>query len=296
MEWNEKLQIIIDYVENHLQRTEEPVNEDEIAKIAGCSFGFFQKVFSYMNGISFAEYVRYRKMTLAGYDLKSTKIKVVEISYKYGYDSPTSFTKAFQNFHGISPKDARKENAKLNVYPKMQINTAPTYAWCLEKQKAFRLIGKTIKISKINQAHYQSVPAFWNKCQKDGTFSKLVALDEGISKGMFGLFSSYEEDTSEIEYSIMVISNKELPTGFTEITIPLTTWAKFDCIGPVPQAIQSGWKFLNEEWLMKYPFRHAACPELEWFSDGNAFSKEYLSQIWIPIIEEEETNGTCSIL
>ena len=72
MEWNEKLQQIIDYIENHLQRKEEPINIDEIAKIAGCSFGFFQKVFSYMNGISFSEYIRYRKLTLAGYDLKST--------------------------------------------------------------------------------------------------------------------------------------------------------------------------------------------------------------------------------
>lgn len=108
MEWNEKLQIIIDYVEDHLQRSEELIDNEEISKIAECSFGFFQKVFSYMNGISFAEYIRLRKLTLAGYDLKSTDLKVIDISYKYGYDSPTSFTKAFQLFmeypqerHGI---------------------------------------------------------------------------------------------------------------------------------------------------------------------------------------------------
>lgn len=98
MEWNEKLQIIIDYVENHLQRSEEAINSQEISKIVGCSYSFFQKVFAYMNNMSFAEYIRYRKMTLAGYDLKSTKMKIIDISYKYGYDSPTSFTKAFNNF------------------------------------------------------------------------------------------------------------------------------------------------------------------------------------------------------
>ena len=99
MEWDEKLQLIVDYIEKHLQRMQEPINPQEVAKIAGCSFGFFQKVFSYMNGISFSEYVRSRKLTLAGYDLKSTDKKVVDISYQYGYDSPTSFTKAFQQFH-----------------------------------------------------------------------------------------------------------------------------------------------------------------------------------------------------
>lgn len=47
-------------------KKEEPINYEEIAKIAECSFDFFQNVFSYMNGISFAEYIRLRKLTLAG--------------------------------------------------------------------------------------------------------------------------------------------------------------------------------------------------------------------------------------
>lgn len=112
MEWNEKLKKIIDYVEDHLQRREEPIDENVVAEIAGCSFGFFQKVFSYMNGISFSEYIRSRKLTLAGYDLKSTDLKVVDISYKYGYASPTSFTKAFQQFHGVTPKEARDKETE----------------------------------------------------------------------------------------------------------------------------------------------------------------------------------------
>ena len=37
MEWNEKLRVIVDYVENHLQRKEEPIDREETASIAGCS-------------------------------------------------------------------------------------------------------------------------------------------------------------------------------------------------------------------------------------------------------------------
>ena len=69
MEWTDKLQAIIDYVENHLQRTEEPVNPDEISRLAGCSYSFFQKVFSYMIGTSFADYICFGKLTLGGYAL-----------------------------------------------------------------------------------------------------------------------------------------------------------------------------------------------------------------------------------
>ncbi len=246
MEWNKKLQNIIDYVENHLQRKEEPVSNDEIAKMAGCSFGFFQKVFSYMNGISFAEYVRSRKLTLAGYDLKSTDLRIIDISYKYGYNSPTSFTKAFQQFHGVSPKEAREKDIELAV-----------------------------------------MPEFWSDCQKNGLYANLISLDRGNPKGMFGLFGYYDENSNEIEYSIMVISDADLPDGFTKIELPEATWAIFDCIGMIPQSIHKGWKYLHEEWLIKYPFKHAPCPEVEWYSDGNSYDANYLSQIWIPIIEED---------
>lgn len=285
MDWNTVLQNIIDYIENHLQRDEEPIDNDEIARIAGCSFNFFQKVFSYLNKISLAEYIRYRKLTLAGYDIKSTDLKVVDISYKYGYDSPTSFTKAFQQFHGVSPREARNRETELNVYPKMQLHSKQQYAWRLEQKKGFRLIGKKIKVSRKNNAHYSKVPEFWNACQRNGIFSKLISLDTAKAQGIFGLFSTVDPLSDEIEYAIMVISDQELPDGFEEMIIPKVTWAIFDCLGPAPQAIQNGWRYLLEEWVIKYPFHHADCPELEWYSNGNSYDEQYLSQIWIPIIE-----------
>lgn len=287
MDWNEKLQLILDYVENHLQRKEEPINNEDIAKIAECSFGFFQKVFSYMNGISFAEYIRSRKLTLAGYDLKSTHLKVIDISYKYGYDSPTSFTKAFQLFHGVSPKEARDPDIVLKVTPKMQITEQQEYSWKLEHKDSFRLVGKRITISCDNNAHFKKIPEYWNECQRNGTFAKLISMDTANPQGLFGLFGAYDAQLNEIEYSIMVISDQKQPSGFHEIYIPDATWAVFDCRGSVPLAVQKGWQYLNEEWLIKYPFQHAQCPEIEWYSNGNVYANDYLSQIWIPIIEEE---------
>lgn len=287
MEWNKKLQKIIDYVENHLQREEEQIDYAEIADIAGCSFDFFQKVFSYLNGISFAEYVRSRKLTLAGYDLKSTNARVIDLSYKYGYESPTSFTKAFQQFHGMSPKEARSKQAELKVIPRMKLASNEKYSWKLEKKTAFRLIGTSIRLSCENNQHYLTIPKFWNECQRNGIFARLIGCDTGFPKGLFGIFGAYDRQRNELEYSIMTKSNQELPQDFTEMVVPAATWAIFDCKGAVPQAIQKGWKYLNEEWLVKYPFCHAECPELEWYSEGNSYDENYLSQIWIPIKEEE---------
>ncbi len=230
MEWNEKLQRIIDYVEDHLQRREEPIDENVVSDIAGCSFGFFQKVFSYMNGISFSEYIRSRKLTLAGYDLKSTDLKVVDISYKYGYASPTSFTKAFQQFHGITPKEARDGRSELKIAPKMQISNRQQYSWHIDQKESFRLIGKSKTFSCKNGEHCLQIPEFWSECHARGDTAKLISLDRGNPKGIFGLFTDFCEQRDETVYSIMVISDQEAPPGFDEIVIPPAAWAVFDCM------------------------------------------------------------------
>ena len=98
----------------------------------------------------------------------------------------------------------------------------------------------------------------------------LVSIDTGNPKGLFGLFRCEKEHPIEAEYSILVEADGVIPDGFCEVQIPKATWAVFDCKGPVPQAIQRGWKYLSDEWLVNYPFPHAPFPELEWYSDGNA--------------------------
>ena len=283
MEWEEKLQHIIDYVENHLQRLEEPIDSQEVSKLAGCSYNFFQKVFSYMNKMSFSDYVRARKLTLAGYDLKSTDMKVVDISFKYGYDSPTSFTKAFQQFHGIPPKRARQNDVELKVVPKMKIKLSQNYSWKLETRETFHLIGISKQFLQ-NDNMFLKIPEFWNECQRNGEFTKLISLDQGVPKGLFGYPKMKDNN---FEYSIMVISQKECEEGLVEYTIPKLTWVIFDCYGPIPNSIQAAWKYLYEEWLIEYPFQHAPFPDLEWYSDGNSYSEDYLTQIWIPILEDK---------
>lgn len=290
MEWNETLQCIIDYVEHHLQKSEEPLNPQEIAKIAECSFSFFQKIFSYMNNISFSEYVRARKLTLAGYELKSTNHKVIEIALQFGYDSPTSFTKAFQQFHGVTPKEARRPNVRLQIVPKMQINEHSRYAWRVESMPSMHLLGPCKNFHKQHSLA-QAIPAFWQECKDNGTYAQLIHQSHQIPKGIFGLFLSSDTKQSTQDYAIMVPSHNACPNGWMEITLPPCTWAIFDCYGPKPQAIQRCWHFLEQEWLLHYPFQHAPYPEMEWYCEEDALSFDSHAQIWIPILDSSHSSS-----
>ena len=71
------------------------------------------------DGITLSEYVRRRAMTRAAQDLLATDEKVIDIALRYGYESPTAFSKAFRRVHGMSPSDVRQPGAKVTLHPRL---------------------------------------------------------------------------------------------------------------------------------------------------------------------------------
>ena len=92
------------------------IDYHEISRIAMSPAALFQRIFNFISGISISDYVRKRRLTLAGYDLKNTDISVLDAAVKYGFQSHSSFSRAFKEHHGITPSQARLKNARLNDY------------------------------------------------------------------------------------------------------------------------------------------------------------------------------------
>ncbi len=114
MEWIERLNNAINYIEEHL--TEE-VDYNQIAAVACCSTYHFQRMFAYMANVSLSEYIRRRRMTLAAVDLQGADEKIIDVALKYGYTSPTAFNRAFKNIHGVAPSLVKKGGVTLRAYP-----------------------------------------------------------------------------------------------------------------------------------------------------------------------------------
>lgn len=118
MDWVKGVQQAIDYVETHI--TEE-LKTEEIAAESFSSPYHFQRVFSILCGYTLGEYIRFRRLTLAGKELQETPEKVIDVALKYGYDSPDSFARAFARFHGITPTQARKKGAVLQAFSPLSV-------------------------------------------------------------------------------------------------------------------------------------------------------------------------------
>lgn len=118
MDWVMGMQRAIDYVEAHI--TEE-LNYDEIARQSYSTAYHFQRVFGLLCGYTLGEYIRNRRLTLAGSELAGSSVKVIDVALKYGYDNPDSFARAFTRFHGLTPSQARREGVKLNSFSRLSI-------------------------------------------------------------------------------------------------------------------------------------------------------------------------------
>ena len=116
MDWTERFNEVIDYIEEHLT---EDIDYGALARIALCSTYHFQRMFAYIAGVPLSEYIRRRRMSLAAVDLQSGE-RVIDVGLKYGYSSPTAFNRAFQSVHGVAPSALRSEGAGVKSFPPLR--------------------------------------------------------------------------------------------------------------------------------------------------------------------------------
>ncbi|QQK08863.1 AraC family transcriptional regulator [Miniphocaeibacter halophilus] len=283
MEWINNLNMAIDYIEDNI--TEE-INYEELAKIACCSTYHFQRMFGYMAGVSLAEYIRRRRMSLAAVDLLNSDEKIIEIGLKYGYTSPTAFNRAFQNIHGISPTKARKHGTSIKSYPpisfKMTIKGVEEMNYRIEEKAEFRIVGISEKLHKNIEKNFKIVPKMWEEASINGTIPTLVSLMNEEPSGMLGVSACNNDQ--EWRYFIAVSSSKPIENNFEEYIVPSFTWAIFPGSG-TGQSIQKLEERIITEWFPTSGYEYANGPDIEVYINPDPNNAKY--EVWIPVIKKQ---------
>lgn len=285
MEWIERLNNAINYIEEHL--TDE-IEYEQIARVAYCSAFHFQRLFSYITDVPLSEYIRRRKMTRAAFDLQNGNEKVLDVSLRYGYDSPTAFNRAFQSVHGITPSAAKASGVILKAFPpisfKITIRGETEMNYRIEKKNAFRIVGVKEHYSMNVEEAFKLVPQFWMKTVQDGILPSLCSLMNNEPVGILGISTCM--NGQDFEYYITVSTDKECPAKFDEYTVPECTWAIFECIGAMPTAIQNLQKRIVSEWLPTSGYEYANAPDIEVYFEGNQQADDYKCEVWLPVVKK----------
>lgn len=286
MTWVESLQKAINYMEDHLN---EPVTVEDIAAQANVSPFHFQRTFMILTDTTVGEYLRRRRLTLAAQELTTTDTKVIDLAFKYGYDSPEAFTKAFRKQHGITPTEARKGIGKLQSYNRLvvQVNLkgAEPMNYRIVERDAFQVVGlKRECFCGAEGGGPSGIPEFWGEVASDGTIPKLDRLMNGEIRGLLGLTDKYDEKKNTIDYWIAAEHQGEFAGSKYEVLqVPAAKWVVFEVIGPASQTVPEAWKAVYSEWIPSNGYEVRDVPAIEAYTDPDPARADSANQIWLAV-------------
>ena len=283
MEWVHKLNQSMNYIEEHL--TDE-IDYEQLGRIACCSAYHYQRMFTYMAGITLAEYIRRRKMSLAAADLQGGNERIIDIAEKYGYRSPTAFNRAFQSFHGIAPSSVKDEGVSVKSFSpivfKITVKGVTEMNYRIETKEAFRIIGVSAPLDREIENNFMVVPTMWQEASVNGTIQKLAGMMDAQPMGLLGV--SVCNDEEQWKYFIAVSSTKA-SDGFEEYSVPASTWAIFSGTG-TNQSIQELERRIITEWLPASGYEYANAPDIEVYLNPDPRNAQY--EVWIPVAKKKD--------
>ena len=276
MEWIDRMNAAMDYLEEHLT---DKIDVSELARIACCSSFHFQRMFSYMAGVPLGEYVRRRRMTRAAEDL-CNGARVTDVAARYGYDSPTAFNRAFQSVHGLPPSKAR--SAALQAYTPIRFSLTVTggapLAYRMEALDAFSIVGHAAPIGKTLAENFRAVPALWERMAREEALPGILRMQTGPLPGLLGA----SRETGEGWQYMIGVCAEEAGEGMALWRVPACHWAVFSGQGAMPTAIQEVERRAVLEWLPASGYEYANAPDIEAYLVPEPENADF--EVWLPVV------------
>lgn len=295
MDFLSRMTKVIDYIEEHIT---EDFDYSEVAKIVCCDVYQFGRIFSYVVGISLSEYIRNRRLSCAAIDLQIDKAKVVDIALKYGYTSPESFSRAFRQMHGLSPKDARSLGVELRLYPRITfyitVKGDVDMEYRIEQKGVIKGVGITKNFGKWTA---NSEAANWKDQMNELWLFWEYFLNHGKNQIIRDQYNLYREPFWQIGVThtldngdtVLSIGAEDAGGDYPELTpfeIPASTWVVFKAKGALNQnnhPIGALTTKIYGEWLPSSGYVKSMNYTLEIYGPGDTTSDDYICEIWIPI-------------
>lgn len=294
MEWLKQFNDAIAYIEAHLDGE---ISYEEAARIACCSTCYFQRLFTYIVGISPAEYIRRRRMTQAAFEIQRTGKRIMEIGLKYGYTSPTAFNRAFQSVHGMPPTMARKPEVTLQAYPAVHLSVSVSgehaLAYHITEKPAMRIVGCRIPLTEEMEENQKRIPQFWKQMWDNPDFPDLLPSSSQGLEGLYGI--SVYESPQNFYYYIATATEEPVPEGLFEYHIPASKWVIFENQGSFQEEVQTVFRSFFTEWLPFSGYRYAGLPDIEWYPYGDGQIISGHSEVWIAVAEKEDKHASFTV-
>ena len=281
----ERLNQALEHIESHL---DQPIDVTGLARIAATSEYHFRRMFSALAGLPLSEYIRRRRLTVAGAEVLAGERTLLDIATRYGYGSGEAFARAFRAMHGVGPGEARRTGASLHSQPRMSFrlivegNSSMRYR--IVEKDAFHVAGKKVRVPLVHEGLNPAIADFIRGIAPD-TLRRISALADQEPAGIVGVSDQLDPsraEGTELDYYHGVVTGAEVPGDLDSLAVPAGTWAVFENSGQFPQALQYLWRDVFTQWFPSNPYASRPGPEIlsvRVSEDG----KEADAELWVPV-------------
>ncbi|ATY98372.1 AraC family transcriptional regulator [Streptomyces cavourensis] len=291
----ERLNEAMEYIESHLG---ERIEVADLARTATTSEYHFRRMFSALAGVPLAEYIRRRRMTVAGAEVLGHPDRtLLEVAVRYGYDTGEGFARAFRAVHGIGPGEARRTGAVLRSQQRLTfrlvVEGSSAMNYRLVDKGEFRVVGRRARVPLIHEGPNPAIAEFIRSIGRE-ELERIAALSDQEPAGLVGVSDQLDPsraEGTELDYHHGVVrgpepSDEGAEEGLDSLPVPAGTWAVFTNDGEFPQALQYLWRDVFTQWFPSNPYASRPGPEIlsvRLYEEGRRAAAE----LWIPVERAE---------
>jgi AraC family transcriptional regulator len=257
---------VLDRLNQALEKVEEdtraPVDVAEMARIALTSEHHFRRLFSALAGMPLSEYVRRRRLTLAGTEVLRGEASLLDIAVRHGYGSAEAFARAFRAMHGVGPGEARRTGAVLNSQPRMTfrltVEGSTTMRYRIVDKEALRLVGPRARVPLVYEGENPAITEFVRGLGGE-VHRELARLSDQEPRGVLSVSADIDlpaEEGSELDYYQAAATSAPAPEGMEVLRVPAGTWVVFPfegSSGSFPESLQRMWADAFAQWFPSHP-------------------------------------------
>uniref|UniRef100_A0AAU1LRJ1 AraC family transcriptional regulator n=1 Tax=Streptomyces sp. NBC_00148 TaxID=2903626 RepID=A0AAU1LRJ1_9ACTN len=281
----DRLNQAMEHIESQL---DQPVDVAALARLAMTSEYHFRRMFSALAGLPLSEYVRRRRLTVAGAEVLAGDRTLLDIATRYGYGSGEAFARAFRAMHGVGPGEARRTGAALRSQPRMSfrlvIEGNSSMRYRIVDKVAFRVVGRKARVPLVHEGANPAIADFIRGIAPD-TLRRIAALADQEPAGIVGVSDQLDPsraEGTELDYYHGVVTGAEVPEDLDALAVPAGLWAVFGHSGQFPEALQYLWRDVFTQWFPSNPYASRPGPEIlsvRLSEDGTQADAE----LWIPV-------------
>jgi AraC family transcriptional regulator len=273
------------YIEQNLTRDLSP---ESVAKEAAFSKYHFHRIFLALTGNSVAGYIRRRRLTEGARALLESGNKIIDVALDFRFETPESFTRAFKNMYGVTPRQYRNRQNHFEALHQPKIG--PDILTHLKERMrmeakilnkpTFKVIGKRY----FGENKNQEIRKLW-----DVFLPRMEQIKSRINKTVsYGICYPVDGESNEapFEYiaAVEVSDLNDIPAEMVGKTIPGQKYAVFNHQGAVDKILDT-YQTVYAVWQPKSGYKLKKAPDFEYYDERFKPENPEASEldIYIPI-------------